>query len=187
MSFSLKQKALHFSTADLNTLNKGLHPTTPSPSTHGGNRDGEVKRAGGRAKPELAPAWAGLAWRLLHSSLPSSSPRIPADPSGLHWVRQGLVGRSWVPLPQGWVPDAMVFSRHHFPRRSAAVRCRRSQRGRSTGEWGQQESHSSPGEDGWWGEAFRPLAECSVPEGSPYDVLKEAAGRTPLVPPLPAA
>lgn len=167
MSFSLKQKALHFSTADLNTLNKGLHPATPSPSTHRGNGDGEAKRAGGRAKPELAPARAGLACRLLHSSLPSSSLCIPADPSGLHWVRQGPVGRGWVPLPQGWVPDAMVFSRHHFPRRSAAVRCRRSQRGRSTGEWGQQESHSSPGEDGWWGEAFRPRAECSLPEGSP--------------------
>lgn len=186
MSFSLKEKALHFSTADVNTLNKGLHPATLSPSTRG-NGDGEVKGARGRAKPELAPAWAGLACQQLLSSLPSSPPCIPADPGEFRWVQQGPVGRGWVPLSQGWVPDAMVFSHHHFPRWSAVARCRRSQRGRSTDERRQQDSHSSPGEDGWWGEAFGPPAECSLPTGSPYDVPKEVAGRTPLMPPLPAA
>lgn len=40
---SLKEKALHFSTADLNTLNKGLHPAAHIPSTHRGNRDEEAK------------------------------------------------------------------------------------------------------------------------------------------------
>lgn len=77
MSFSLKDKALHFSTADLNTLNKGLHPAALSPSTHSGNRDGEMKQPRGRVKPELAPAWAGLACHLLYSSCSPPSPCIP--------------------------------------------------------------------------------------------------------------
>lgn len=134
--FSSKEKPLHFSTAELSTLNKGLHPGTPTPLTHGGggNGDGEAKGARGRVTTEL-PGLGGT--RFPRPSLPL----LPAPWQSLQALQAGVPSL-------GTVPDAMVVPRHHGPWRSAAARCRRSQRGRSRGERGQQDSHSSPGEKG---------------------------------------
>lgn len=159
MGFSLKEKPLHFSTADVSALNKGLHPGTqellppPNPALAWGNGGWEAKGARGRAETEC----------LLLPGLGCASFPRPSLP--LHPTAQQTL--SVVFPSRGQVPDAMVFSHHHRPRRSAVLCCRLSQRGRSRGEWGQQDSHSSAGEEGRWGEAFRPLVGCSQPKGSP--------------------
>lgn len=94
MSFSLKQKALHFSTADLNTLNKGLHPAHMAERETGKQNEPE---------PELNPNWLlaglGLPAACFTPPPPSSPPCLPADPGGLCWVWQGLVGRGRFPFP----------------------------------------------------------------------------------------
>lgn len=115
MSFSLKQKALHFSTADLNTLNKGLHPAHMAEREIGKQNEPE---------PELNPNWllAGLGLPAACFT-PPSPPLLPA-PGRPGWALLGLAGpggQGLVPLPWGQVPDAMVFSRHHLPWHSAAA------------------------------------------------------------------
>lgn len=85
MSFSLKQKALHFSTADLNTLNKGLHPAHMAEREIGKQNEPE---------PELNPNWllAGLGLPAACFT-PPSPPLLPAS----RQTRMGSAGfgRAW--------------------------------------------------------------------------------------------
>lgn len=64
--FSSKEKPLHFSTAELSTLNKGLHPGTPTPLTHGG---GETE-TGKQKEPEAELQQSCLGWAALASHVP---------------------------------------------------------------------------------------------------------------------
>lgn len=114
MSFSLTGKALHFSTADLSTLNERLHAATLSPFTHGGNGHGEANSARGRAKPKLALAWAGLAaggFTALSLPLLPASQQTPVGSTGFcraQWAGAGLsypMNRYLMP----WSSPATIF------------------------------------------------------------------------------
>lgn len=92
MGFSLKENPLHFSTADVRALNKGLHPGTPfrpppTPPLHGEMEAGKQKET----EAELKQSACCQGWAVPPSHVPPfPSAHGPAAPQhGFSFPRTG--------------------------------------------------------------------------------------------------